>query len=1246
MKKIIDSLNVALGNLFSRLGLGMRAKLIILFVIIKVIPLVLLTIMAWGQAVALGKELNHRTQELTVQANEALVKTGDMAVEDSVSALNNLATAQIERTSTDMARRVADFLYERDRDILYASGIEPNPAAFRYFVDNKLGNLIKKGDWELAEDGKSWVPRETPRPEKTVVSSIKENEASFHYRPPDSFAAEQRPLYLEMTYVDLAGNELIKVTTSPRMDPTLKNVADRRNTYVKAETYFAELKNLKPGEIYVSDVIGAYVRSHLIGMYTPENTAARGLDFQPEEEAYAGKENPNGKRFQGIIRWATPVVRNGRITGYVTLALDHDHIMEFTDHTTPMNERYIELPSAFDGNYAFIWDYKCRSISHPRHHSIVGFNPETGESEVPWLEESIYQSWLTSGLSYTEFIKDQPTFVDQSRTKKPAAELTALGLVGLDGRYLNNAPQCTGWFDLTSEGGSGSFLILWSGLWKLTTAATIPYYTGHYGESKRGFGFVAIGAGFEDFQRPALDTKEVLDGVIADADRNLAGAAAETGRAIAANLLDTTVKLVVSAGLMIILVVLIAIWIASIFTGSITSIIKGISTFRSGERQFRFNARTKDEIGTLMDSFDDMAESLVASEKDALVITRMDGAIMYANDIGLTTMKRAFSDIQGKPYAHISIYPPDSPYDPIIALHNNREADVLYLPDTNQYVRGGAAYLTDKGGNNIGYIITTTDVTEIVEEQKRIEEQKILLDTIFSASPDLIWYKDIEGRYLAVNPRFAAATNKTTDEIVGAAEEDVFRPENLANIREQNRKVIESRRPQYSEEHLIFADGHEEIVDMVRTPIFDGDKNPVGILGFARDVSARVAIENKLRQTQIDLEQAVIDANAANRHKGDFLARMSHEIRTPMNAIIGMTGIVKKKLSDGEAAADEIQANLRQIETSSQHLLGLLNDILDFSKIEAGKIELSDEAVDLKKLVRTVETIIKPRCDEKNITFDIRLELSPPASFRLDPLRLRQVLINLLGNAVKFTPEGGTIEFSITEKEKQAGKTLLEFTVRDNGIGISKEAQQSLFKPFEQASAQTSKKYGGTGLGLAISKSIVQLFGGDITLQSAEGQGSAFSFSLSFPDEAAQAEEELSLQNTENRLADKRALLVDDVEINRIIAVNLFEFTGLSFDEAEDGLMAVKKFRESAEYYYDIIYMDVQMPNMDGYEATAAIRAMDRADAKTIPIVALTANAFKDDIDRAIASGMNAHLAKPLEMDKCIEVSFRLLGLK
>jgi signal transduction histidine kinase/HAMP domain-containing protein len=1115
LKKLIESIQLFIDRFILRSNFGLRDKLITIFVVIKVIPLVLLALLAWGQTRRLGSDLIRRTRELTVQSNEALNTTGRIAVDDSSTALINLATAEIERTSTDMARRVADFLYDRDDDIRYVAGIEPSEAVYRHFLESARGILIKPGEWVLAPDNKSWMPKSPPPETPVVTSSNRENDTSFRYRPPDTFEIESRPLYLEMTYIDLNGNELIKVTTSPQMDPVKKNVADRRNTYVKAETYFAELRSLKPGEIYVSDVIGAYVRSHLIGMYTPENAEARGLEFTPQEEAYAGEENPLGRRFKGIIRWATPIVRNGRIIGYVTLALDHDHLMEFTDHTTPMGERYTELPSAYEGNYAFIWDYKCRSICHPRHHSIVGFNPETGEPEIPWLEESIYQAWQDSGLPYTEFIRDQPTFTEQSRDKRPAPELTTAGLVGLDGRYLNNAPQCTGWFDLTSEGGSGSFLILWSGLWKLTTAATIPYYTGHYGQSKRGFGFVAIGAGFEDFQRPALETKEVLDNLMFTADQKLKQSTREAEISAADNLLNTTIKLAGSAGIMIFIVVLIAIWMASSITGNITEIINGIFRFRSGERQFRFHTKNRDEMGTLADSFDEMADSLEKSIKGPLTIIDMNYNIIYANNDSLQVIKKPLNDIQGKSYEHYSIYPRDSEYDPITALQEGRVPEVLYLPDSDTYVRGSATFLTatdpkTRISRRIGYIIVTTDVSE--------------------------------------------------------------------------------------------------------------------------------------------LAKAILEAKQANKHKGSFLARMSHEIRTPMNAIIGMTSIVKKQIAEPNITAEEIQANLQQIETSSQHLLGLLNDILDISKIEAGKIELSEETVDLLKLANTVVTIIKPRCDEKNIVFETSFTFSKPGVFRTDPLRLRQVLINLLGNAVKFTPECGKIEFIIEETERgnQDGQretdALLNFRIRDTGIGISREALLNLFKPFEQANNRISQKYGGTGLGLAISRSIVQLFGGDITVTSEEGKGSEFCFSIRLPETVVEKEEEVSLEDAENRLAGRRALIVDDVAINRIIAISLLEYTGIAVDEAEDGAAAVKAFTDSPEYTYDIIYMDVQMPSMDGYAATAAIRAVpNRPDAETVPIVALTANAFKEDIDRAMASGMNAHLAKPLETEKLLEVTFRLL---
>jgi signal transduction histidine kinase/ActR/RegA family two-component response regulator len=1057
-------------------------------------------------------ELKNRVDVMKIEVNDALDKMGFIAIQDSVDALNNSAILQLERTSTDLANRIAEFLYQRDDDIRYAAGLEPGEAAYRLFVRNRTGQLVKKRQWTLSDNGKAWVPAEPLPRGPPSPSSNPENETYYQNRPVEQWEKETRPLYLEMTYIDLAGNETVKVTTSDLMDTRRKNVSDRLNTFVKAETYFNELKNLKPGEIYVSDVIGEYVGSHLIGMYTPETAGERGLPYLPEEEAYAGMENPNGRRFRGIIRWAAPVVRRGQVAGYVTLALDHDHIMEFVDHITPMEERYVEMPSAYEGNYAFIWDYQCRSIAHPRHHSIVGFNGETGEPEVPWLEESIYNEWKASGQSYADFIKGVPVFHEQSRSKKPAHELTAAGLVGLDGRYLNNAPQCTGWFDLTKEGGSGSFLILWSGIWKPNTAAAIPYYTGNYGKTKRGFGFVTIGSGLEDFQRPAYQTEKALREIMDETNNVIGVAVTETDNIVSSNLVKTTLTIGLAAAAMIILVVFIAIWIASAFSASIKNLVRGILRFRSGERYFRFNAAVHDEIGTLADSIDEMADSLAEAERGPLVITDMNLNIIFANDMWLALLDKKLEHVLGTNYFESSYYPKDSTYDPVRALHEGRETDILHKKELGCFLKGEASYLTDKAGNRIGYIITSMDVTDFMEQQEL-------------------------------------------------------------------------------------------------------------------------------------LEKAVVEAKLANEHKGNFLARMSHEIRTPMNAIIGMTGIVKKKLSSESYSCDDVLVNIGQIETSSHHLLGLLNDILDLSKIEAGKIELAMEDMDLLKLAQTVATIIQPRCDEKKITFDTRFDLPSDIFFRGDSLRLRQVLINLLGNAVKFTPENGTVSYSIICKEHNNGKAHVSFSVRDTGIGIPANVIATLFEPFQQADNQIARKYGGTGLGLAISKNIVQMLGGDIAVNSVEGKGSEFYFDLWLEEAKAEQAEEQTVRNVTGLLKGKKALLVDDVDINRIIAMDMLEDTGMTIVEADDGEAAVKIFRESAMNEYDIIYMDVQMPNMNGHDAAAAIRKMERADAKTIPIIALTANTFKEDIDKAIASGMNAHLAKPMDAEKTIEVTFKMLGM-
>ncbi|MCL1835774.1 MAG: response regulator [Oscillospiraceae bacterium] len=1314
------------GSILNRINLKLRPKLILIFLVVKIIPIILLTAIAWMQIVSLGHILRQ------------------IAVDDSTKALNDSAREGIERLTTDTASAVAEFLKQRDQDILLLAGLPPSYDTLKAFSDNRNGVLMKRGEWELSDDLMTWKEIDPYIYDGSLdVSTNRENDdelhgSSFLYRPPEFFDRyhEMVPLYDEVTFIDKNGIEIFKyinpdsTKTNYPMDPQETDVSDRMNTYVKAETYFAELEKLEEGEIYVSDVIGAYVGTNYIGMYTPGvlknlpaipptgaphpnreelvrigNLPVDEFIEEAKKQAYAGKENPLGRRFEGIVRWATPVTDDsGEKIGYVTMALNHDHIMEFVDYITPMNERYTVLPSAFEGNYAFIWDYQCRSICHPRHHSIVGYNPLTGQPQVPWLEGTVeyvrdyenggflktadshgnltvktqvtdadgkpkpaadtpfyywYNSggdaWLAANKSWNElssahvgmswgdfldkYIGDReilPQFGErqvmtpdgkpatdkngnpildyQSRDKTPAAALTIAGFVGLDGRYLNNAPQCTGWMDLTENGGSGSFYILWSGIYKPTTAGAIPYYTGQYDPvnkdgSRRGFAMVTIGAGIEDFTAPARETEIRLTNTINDT--------------VGSNML----QLVVTTLFLIAVVILFAILLSSYLTNNITIMINGISRYRRGERQVRLRTDIKDEFGTLAQSFNDMADSIVDSVKDPLSIIDMDYNIIYMNDPALVVDGYTLDQVVGMPYFEISVYTKGSKYCPITSLHEGRESEVMYMEDSGLFLKGAANYLLDHEGNKTGYIIVTNDVTEIEDARQRAEQ--------------------------------------------------------------------------------------------------------------------------------------------ASEAKSNFLANMSHEIRTPMNAIIGMASI-------GASApdADKKDYAIQKIQDASTHLLGIINDVLDMSKIEANKFNLSATEFVFERMFQRTVDVVNFRVEEKRQKLTVNLDPRIPHTLIGDDQRLGQVITNLLTNAIKFTNEGGTIRLAAKLQEEVSGMCTLFISVSDDGIGISPEQGERLFNAFTQAEDSTTRKYGGTGLGLVISKNIVEMMGGSIWVDSELGKGSTFSFTVClirgkdegvrllspelnfdnirvlaidddpevlefFKDAAAQigihcdtalsAKDTLSLiedsgpynlyfvdwympevdgielsktindMHNENTMiimisatdwsviqdsaiaagidkflpkplfvtaladcineclgvqahADSSSeaasgddfsshciLLAEDVEINREIVIALLEPTKLEIDCAVNGEDAVEKFKADP-YKYDMIFMDLQMPVMDGLTATRMIRASGLERCAEIPIIAMTANVFKEDIEHCFEAGMNGHTGKPLDLDEVTDI--------
>lgn len=595
-----------------RSGLGIRAKLIGIFVLIKVIPLVFLAWFAWQGQSWLADKVSASVVGMVVQMRETAETVANSTTSAAIKALDDAARESMERMTTDVARAVATFLYDRDADIASAALLPPAESEYRRFLAARTRKVENHHPWVLAPDGSKWVPgpQATPRYDlPPAVPTIPDQARNFNYRHPDAVGlVEDRPLFLEMTFVGLDGREKVKVTTSPLMNGDLRDVSQRHNTFVKAETYFAQLQALKPGEVYVSDVVGAYVGSPVIGPYTPAAAQKRGIAYAPDEAGYAGVENPVGKRFQGIVRWATPVVKDGKVTGWVTLALDHTHLMEFTDHILPTGDRYSPIPDATSGNYAFIWDHKGRSIVHPRHYFIVGFDPETGEPAPPWMDQGLYDSWQASGQKVAQFLAGVKTFDGQSWDKKGAVQQVKAGQLGLDCRYLNHAPQCTGWMDLTNNGGSGSFDIFWSGLWKLTTAAAIPYRTGQYADSPRGFGFVTIGANVDDFHRAATESKAAAEKVVEAHDNALQQQLEAALNLIRDQLHTMTQQLTASTTLMVALVIVIAIWMASLLTRRITTVVQGIRRFEDGDMAYRLPVQSRDEMGALADSFNDMAD--------------------------------------------------------------------------------------------------------------------------------------------------------------------------------------------------------------------------------------------------------------------------------------------------------------------------------------------------------------------------------------------------------------------------------------------------------------------------------------------------------------------------------------------------------------------------------------------------------------------------------------------------------------
>ena len=599
---------------------SIKFKLIFLFVIIKLLPLFIVSYIAYLGIVKLGDYFDDTTRYLSNSSKEIIVNTANEAIEDSVKNLDKKAQDSLERLTYEIALNVADFLYQRDEDIIFLSKLDINQIILEDFYNSKKRNIIVHEDYKYNDNTSKWESTKLPSQitrEKSSANLI-DNDKEFNFIDPIEFEKKSIPIYKEISFFDLNGNEKYKVSS---IDKNLKNVSNQKNTYLTAETYFEEIQKLSKDDIYVSEVIGEYVPTKIIGVFTKEKANKAGIEFNPENHAYAGKENPVGKKFEGIVRFIKPVYKNSKKIGYVSLALDHEHIMQFTDTVTPVSKNpNANITDASEGNYAFMWDYEGKNISHVRDYFISGYDKNTGKRAMPWLSKDVADKFYESNLEINEFLKDYPIYEEQSLKKKPnIRQLKELGNIGLDCRYLNFAPQCDGWMQVTQNGGFGSFVIFWSGVWKLTTAATIPYYTGQYEDSKRGFGFVTIGANVDEFHAAANQTRNNIKKILENQNEFINDLIDENKNQVGIYIQKIVSELSVVTTILIVIMILIAIWLSNYISSKIQNLLIATKKYSQNDFSFRTMITSKDEIGELEKSFNDMAnkiQDLVISQQD------------------------------------------------------------------------------------------------------------------------------------------------------------------------------------------------------------------------------------------------------------------------------------------------------------------------------------------------------------------------------------------------------------------------------------------------------------------------------------------------------------------------------------------------------------------------------------------------------------------------------------------------------